>query len=412
MRAVIVSDFGSVNGGAAKVAIESARGLAEAGVEIIFACAIGPVSERLDHPLITVERFGGEEVWQVGSKLAAARQGIWNAPAHDFLAKLLARQPRDRTVVHLHQWTKAFSPAAIAAAGESGLPVAITMHDYFSFCPVGGYFDFRANQPCRLKPMSVGCVASHCDRASYVHKLVRVARQWRSDEALRRLQAPLFVHVSEFARRLAEPLLPRPARHVVVENMMEAEQREPADVARNSHALFVGRLTQEKGVLLLARAAREANIPLRLVGDGEEEIKSAIAALNPEAEITGWLASGAVLAELRAARCLVAPSLWYETGPLTVLEAMAQGVPPVLSEATGAAERVRDGIDGLLFRSAESAALTTSLAAMTDGALAARLSLSAYRRYWADPLTMQRHVERMVAAYRAALGAASADIAV
>lgn len=54
MRVVIVSDFGSVNGGAAKVAIESARGLAEAGVEIVFACAIGPVSDRLDHPLIRV----------------------------------------------------------------------------------------------------------------------------------------------------------------------------------------------------------------------------------------------------------------------------------------------------------------------------------------------------------------------
>ncbi len=125
MRAVIISDFGSVNGGAAKVAIESARGLAGAGVEIVFACAIGPVSERLLHPLISVEQFAGEEIWQVGSKIAAARQGIWNARAYRFLSELLARQPRHDTLVHLHQWTKAFSPAAIAAAGESGLPVAI-----------------------------------------------------------------------------------------------------------------------------------------------------------------------------------------------------------------------------------------------------------------------------------------------
>lgn len=117
MRVVIISDFGAVNGGAAKVAIESARGLAEAGVEVVYACAIGPVSERLDHPGITVARYPGEEVWQVGSRIAAARQGIWNAGAHEFLSALLARQPRGRTLVHLHQWTKAFSPAAIAAAG-------------------------------------------------------------------------------------------------------------------------------------------------------------------------------------------------------------------------------------------------------------------------------------------------------
>ena len=122
MRCVIVSDFGAVNGGAAKVAIESARGLAEAGVDVVFACAIGPVSPRLDHPRIDVQRFEGEEVWKVGGRIAAARQGIWNAAAHAFLAALLARQPPG-TIVHLHQWTKAFSPAAIAAAVRSTLPV-------------------------------------------------------------------------------------------------------------------------------------------------------------------------------------------------------------------------------------------------------------------------------------------------
>jgi glycosyltransferase involved in cell wall biosynthesis len=407
VRAVIISDFGSVNGGAAKVAIESARGLAEAGVEIVFACAVGPVSGRLDHPLITVERFAGEEVWQVGGKFAAARQGVWNGRAHRFLGELLARQPRGRTLVHLHQWTKAFSPAAIAAAGESGLPVAVTMHDYFSFCPVGGYFDFRANAVCRRKPMSLSCIAANCDRASYPHKLVRVARQLGSDRAMGRLDAPLFIHVSEFARRFAEPFLPRQARHLVIENMMEAPKLPPADVARNRHVVFVGRLTVEKGVLALARAARQAGVPLRLVGDGDDEVKAAIARLDPAAEITEWRDAEAVLAELRGARCLVAPSLWYETGPLTVVEAMAQGVPAVLPRTTGAAGRIRDGIDGLLFEAAEPAGLVAALRALQDGALAERLGRSAYEAYWANPPTLARHVEALLQGYRRALAGRS-----
>lgn len=407
MRIVIISDFGSVNGGAAKVAIESARGLAEAGVDVVFACAIGPVSERLDHPRIAVERFAGEEVWKVGGKLAAARQGIWNAAAHAFLSALLARQPRAGTVVHLHQWTKAFSPTAIAAAGESGLPVAITMHDYFSFCPVGGYFDFKAGKPCTQVPMSVGCITANCDRASYVHKLVRVARQWRSDEALRALKAPLFIHVSDFARRFAEPFLPKGARHVVVENMMEAQKREPVDVAKNRHVVCVGRLTAEKGVLLLAEAARAADMPLRLVGDGEDDIKTAIAALNPDAVITGWLPAAAVLAELRDARCLATPSLWYETGPLTVYEAMAQGVAAILPQTTGAADRIRDGVDGIVLTAVSMPVLTRSLAAMADDILAARLGRAAYDAYWNNPMTLERHVEALICGYGAALAVAA-----
>ncbi|AOO82323.1 glycosyltransferase family 4 protein [Bosea vaviloviae] len=398
MRSVIISDFGSVNGGAAKVAIESARGLAEAGVEIVFACAIGPVSERLDHPRIQVEMFRGEEIWKVGSKLAAARQGIWNAPAHAFLSALLSRQPAG-TLVHLHQWTKAFSPAAIAAAGESGLPVAITMHDYFSFCPVGGYFDFKAGAPCTREPMSVSCIASNCDRASYVHKLVRVARQWRSDEAMRSLKAPLFIHVSDFARRFAEPFLPKSARRAVVENMIEASRRPPADVANNRHALFLGRFTQEKGVLVLAQAAREAGMPLRLVGDGDDTIKAEIARLHPNAVFAGWVPPEAAIEEIRAARCLVAPSLWYETGPLTVIEAMAQGVPVVLCRNMGAAQRVSESGGGIVVAAAETSLLRGALEALSDDTRAEQFGRAGYDAYWRNPLTLEHHVQCLLAAY-------------
>lgn len=398
MRAVIISDFGSVNGGAAKVAIESARGLAEAGVEIVFACAIGPVSERLDHPLIHVERFAGEEIWQVGSKLAAARQGIWNARAHRFLSDLLARQPRGETLVHLHQWTKAFSPAAIAAAGESGLPVAITMHDYFSFCPVGGYFDFNANAVCQRRPMSPGCVTRNCDRASYPHKLIRVARQFGSDKAMRQLEAPLFIHVSDFARRFAEPFLPRQARHVVVENMMEAERRPPVEAARNRHALFLGRFTQEKAADVLAKAARDAEVPVRFVGEGP--LAGEIAQLNPQAEIRGWVPAEQVFDEIAQARCLVLPSIWYEPGPLVIAEARSLGVPVVLARTTGPASWVADGEDGILVDGGDVAGLSAALCRLKDDACASAMGVAAYRRYWADPLTMERHVGRTIASYR------------
>ncbi|PZO04357.1 MAG: glycosyl transferase family 1 [Hyphomicrobiales bacterium] len=397
MRVVIVSDFASVNGGAAKVAIESARGLAEAGVDIVLACAIGPVSERLHHPRIQVEMFRGEEIWKVGSKFAAARQGIWNAPAHAFLSALLSRQPAG-TLVHLHQWTKAFSPAAIAAAGESGLPVAITMHDYFSFCPVGGYFDFKTGAPCTRQPMSAGCITSNCDRASYAHKLVRVARQWRSNEAMRSLKAPLFIHVSDFARRFAEPFLPKGARHAVVENMMEAERRPPTDVANNRHALFLGRFTQEKAGNVLAQAARAAGMPVRFVGEGP--LADEIARINPEAEVRGWVAAEKVFDEIAQARCLVLPSLWYEPGPLVVAEARSLGIPVVLARTTGPASWIVDGEDGILVDGGDVGGLSAALQRLKDDALARAMGEAAYRRYWADPLTTGRHVERTIETYR------------
>jgi len=401
VRSVIISDFGEVNGGAAKVAIESARGLAESGIEVVFVCAIGPVSERLAHPRITVEMFPGAEIWTVSGKIAAARQGVWNAPAFAFLANLFARMPKVDTVVHLHQWTKAFSPSAIAAAGESGLPVVITMHDYFSFCPAGGYFDFKMGRPCRKAPMSLGCVITNCDRATYLHKLVRVARQWRSNTAMAKLRTPLFVHVSDFARQFAEPFLPGSARHVVVENMMEADMRAPAEVARNRHALFLGRFTQEKAGDVLARAAMKAQMPVRFVGEGP--LAATIAATNPEAEMRDWVAADKVFDEIAEARCLVLPSLWYEPGPLVIAEARSLGVPVVLARTTGPASWIVDGEDGLLVDGGDIDSLATALSRLKDDVTATAMGAAAYRRYWADPLTTARHVGLTIDAYSSIL---------
>lgn len=406
MKVIIVSDFGSVNGGAAKVAIESARGLAEAGVQVVFACAIAPVSERLSHPGITVEVFGAAEVWKVPGRLAAARQGVWNEAAHRWLTALLARQPREGSVVHLHQWTKAFSPAAIAAAGESGLPVLVTMHDYFSFCPAGGYFDFQQGRPCDRKPMGAACIGANCDRASYAHKLVRVARQWRSDRALAAVADLTFLHVSDFARRFAEPFLPRHARHVTVENMMEAERRPPVDAGSNRHALFLGRFTQEKAADTLAAAAREASFPVRFVGEGP--LADEVSRINPDAELRGWVGPGEVFDEIGRARVLVLPSIWFEPGPLVIAEARSIGVPVILARTTGPASWIADGEDGILVDGGDAGQLAAALAAMQDDGRARAMGQAAYRRYWADPLTTRRHVERTVAAYESCLaGAAS-----
>src|SRR3546814_16169108 len=72
MQIVIVSEFGNINGGAAKVAITSAVGLAERGVEVLFVCAIPPIDPSLRHPRIEVRCFEQESVWTQRNRLKAA----------------------------------------------------------------------------------------------------------------------------------------------------------------------------------------------------------------------------------------------------------------------------------------------------------------------------------------------------
>ncbi len=400
MRSIIVSDFAAVNGGAAKVAIESARGLAEAGCEVVFVAAIGPKAPALDHPNIRVEMIDGEEVWNVRNPLRAAAQGVWNQAAAERVSQVIARERGPGTVIHLHQWTKAFSPAAIGAAAQSGLPAFITMHDYFSFCPEGGYFDFRAGRPCDRAPMSAACMTANCDRKSYAHKLVRVARQWRSNMALGDARNLTFIHVTDFARRFAEPHLPKTARHATVENMMEAARRPAVDPARNAHVLFLGRFTVEKAPHLLAEAARRAGVPARFIGEGP--MRDAIAKANPEAEIFGWVAPDKALEAIAEARALALPSLWFEPGPLVVAEARSVGVPVILARTTGPASWIRDGEDGFLVEPGDIDDLAHALTHLKRDDVAQRIGFAGYNAYWRDPLTTKRHVKKTLALYETA----------
>ena len=260
LRVIVVSDFGDVNGGASKVAISSARGLAEAGVAVLFVCALGPVDRLLHHRNIEVRCFDLPGVWSTRNPIAAACRGAWHAGAAQRLRTLLRDEDPNQTIVHFHQWTKAFSPSVIVAAGDAGFRRVISLHDYFLFCPNGAYYHFPRGEPCRLRPLSVGCVAANCDSRNYAFKAVRLVRHGLLASALRRQgsQALSVIHVSEFARSVAAPLLPSATRHFVVPNPVDVPQGQPVAVRHNRDFVFIGRFTTEKRCALFARAARRA----------------------------------------------------------------------------------------------------------------------------------------------------------
>src|SRR5262249_36235399 len=158
--------------------------------------------------------------------------GIWNARAADGLFRALAGCDPARTIVHFHQWTKAFSPSVIKMALAAGFPAAITLHDYFLACPTGCYYDFQAQAPCTLRPMSVNCVIRDCDSRSRAHKAIRVFRHvalWRAIGHTAR--EPAVIHVSRAAEAVAKPLLPAGMRHYVVPNPVDERRgaRTPAE---------------------------------------------------------------------------------------------------------------------------------------------------------------------------------------
>jgi glycosyltransferase involved in cell wall biosynthesis len=402
MHVVFVCDPGFVDGGASKVAIFSARGLAERGINISYVCARGPVDPLLSHPGVVVHCLDFKSVWKEDNPLTAAAQGIWNSHAKIALEKILAPLPRDATLVHFHQWTKALSPSVLAAPQEFGLPSVVSLHDYFLGCPNGAYYRFPDGRPCTVKPMSAGCILSRCDSRSPFHKLVRVARQLGTDRATRQAGRALSViNVSSFAGNVTESFISKKHKRHLVLYPVEIVREEPVAVKDNSEFIFVGRLTREKGVRQLAASAQRTGLPLTFVGDGP--LLPELKALGGNIRCSGWVDSKTVGEYMNRARALIFPSTWYETGGLVALDALARGIPVITSHVTAPSDLIDDGVNGYVIDPNDGEALDARMRALEDGAAAARMGREAYDRYWAKPQTGELHISNLIKVYETVL---------
>ena len=399
---VLVLDHAFVSGGQAKVALDSALGLKNCGHNPIIFAAVGPIDPALQEAGIEVVCLGQNDLLGQ-SRLSAAWQGIWNAAAARALADLLARHSGENTIVHVHGWAKALSPAIAGPIRASGLPSVYTLHEYFLFCPNGGFYDYRANEVCRRKPLSAACLSTNCDARHYAHKLWRAARQVVARDVAH--LPDLFgdiITLSALAREVVAPLVGTGVRLHHVANPVDAIDQGRKAQPASGEVIFVGRLSAEKGTMIYAEAAARAGLLPVFIGDGplEQEIR----ARYPQARLLGWQSFEAVRAALRAARALVFPSVWYETFGLTVYEALACGTPVVVSDGCAGREAIIGGRNGLWFRNGDVTDLVEKLAALRDDALVTRLSQAAYDDYWANPLTRDRHVDALCRIYAGLAG--------
>jgi glycosyltransferase involved in cell wall biosynthesis len=398
---VVLNDFCHIQGGASKVAIDEAIGLANSGVDVVFLGAVGPICAELREAPLRVICLDQPQLLDVGRRPGVVLQSLWNRKAAGSVREILRGLVPARTVVHLHGYTKALTTSPVRAARALGFPVVCTLHDFFAACPNGAFFDYRKATPCLRRALSLDCITAQCDKRHHAHKLFRVTRGYLQ-RLLGHFPAAVdhYISLSHRSAAILTPYLPRRAHLHALPNVVAVAETPPVAAEKNSCILFVGRLDEEKGVRLLARTAANLGLPVTFVGDGP--LRAEIEAV-PGLTVTGWVGPDMVQTYLTAARCLVFPSLWYETYGLTVSEAAARGVPAIVSDVSAAAERIEDGVTGWCFESGNADDLARCLAMADDDQRIGTVGLEAYRRYWRDAQTPESHAAGLMAIYRSAL---------
>jgi glycosyltransferase involved in cell wall biosynthesis len=209
------------------------------------------------------------------------------------------------------------------------------------------------------------------------------------------------INVSSFAAAVTDRLIAKEHKRHLVLYPVEIVREAPVAVKDNTEFIFVGRLTPEKGVRQLAQAARRTGLPLTFVGDGPllEEIK----ALGGTIRCTGWVDSKTLGEITNRARALIFPSTWYETGGLVAMDAIARGIPVIVSNTTAASDLIVDGENGYVIDPNDPDRLDACMRALATGNGAERMGREAYERYWANPQTGEAHIANLINVYRTIL---------
>jgi exopolysaccharide biosynthesis WecB/TagA/CpsF family protein len=317
----------------------------------------------------------------------------WSGRSHRELGDILARESPD--VAHFHNTFPLISFSAYYACRAAGVPVVQTLHNYRLLCPGGNLFrDGRICEDCvshsLLRSVAHGCYRdSRLATASVAGMLGvhRLAQTWSK-------QVDLFLVCTEFARKKFTDAGFDGTRMRVKPNFVTSDSG--PRMHGGDCALFLGRLSEEKGPQLLPMAwsRLSAAIHLEIVGDGplRKSLEEDCARLRlDKVHFTGWLEAQAAMERMRRAKFLVVPSMCYEGFPMAVAEAYACGVPVIAAGHGGLAEIVHDGRTGLHFRPGDAA----DLAAKVEWA-------------WTHPAEMETMGEAARAEYESKYTAAAA----
>lgn len=335
---VIVNDFNYVQGGASKVAIDTARLLKEEIKNIYFFSAVSKKNEEISG--IKYISTNQNEALKEKNRIKGFINGIYNFKAKREFEKLLKTLDKEHTVIHVHGWTKALSSSVFDIAFKMNFKVILTLHDYFTACPNGGYFDYKENKICRRKPLSWQCIKCNCDSRNYVFKIYRLIRQFVQNKIVKLPKKLKYaIGISDLSIEVLKPTLNPNIKLEKIYNPIDFdENEEKVDYTKNDYYLYVGRISKEKGVDIFCRAITDLNLKGIAVGDGNE--KERLEKEYPNIEFTGWKDSKEVKGYMKKARCLIFPSLWYETAGLTILEAQVLGIPCLVNNCCAGREFV------------------------------------------------------------------------
>ena len=305
-------------------------------------------------------------------------------------------------VIHLHNWHYGASPSVIRAAKKKGIPVVHTLHNFRLLCPSGTLLNNNVISSAYLSSrFPWQAVRQRAYRNSYLQTfwlaftvwINKVAGTWRSIDK--------YIVLTEHARHIFQSSSIVGKENITVKPNFISDI--PAvTIDRQNHFLYTGRLSEEKGILIMLTAFAHSGHSIKIIGDGPlRELVEAYAEKYANIIYLGFKNKETIVEELRICSAMVFCSTWFEGNPLTIIEALACGTAVIASDLGAMQSMITDCYNGFLFTPGNEKALIDKLNYWQQ--LSSFKKESFYvnaRQSYIDNYTPSKNFEKLISIYK------------
>jgi glycosyltransferase involved in cell wall biosynthesis len=382
MKILMVNVYGHVTGGADSHCFSLAKALEDRGHEVAFLATESPLNviDRGGFVPLTVT-YETRDTLPAGQRVSVARKALWNSQAATVTRKLIDEFRPD--LLHVHKLYNQLSVAPVVVASRANVPVVQTLHDYefISASPFDHRGSWLDRDEVALSYRTLNSAAFLVRR--YIHR-PRVSA-W--------ISVSRYVAERHATRGIVSTVLPNFVTGINLEACPGFDERRGA--------VFIGRLTPEKGVQdVLALAEGEPELPITIAGGGQlaADVKK-LAAILPNLSFAGFVQRARATDLLRSARVMLIPSRWQEPGAIAALEAMAVGTPMVAYRNGGLTEYVQEAGAGRLVEPGMDC-MREACAELVGSRSSWEVCSAAGRRAARETYSADRYLDRIEGIYR------------
>ena len=358
------------------------------------------------HNLVVYKRQNDEiSDYPVYKKLSLLWKTSWAGDSAKELRKLFREDRPD--VAHFQNTFPLISPSAYHVCREFGIPVVQSLRNYRLICPKATFYrDGSVCEDCMEAGSPWLGVKRGCYRKSIVQSsavALMIALHGRLGTWERKVD--LYITPSEFTKEKYVRWGLSPDRIFVKPNFVHPDPGMRKEQGR--YALFVGRISEEKGLHVLLNAWEGLDgIPLKIVGSGPivQELQNIKQSRNmANVEFLGRLGRADTISTIKGARLVVFPSQWYETFGRVAAEAFACGVPVIATRIGAAAEIVEDGRTGMLFELGNPVDLSEKVVRMWSDSKRTDAMGKEARRVYEAKYTAEQNYRMLISIYEEAI---------